>query len=388
MTAAPDAHKLEWYAIVAPGLEALAMAEARAAGLPAREEQGGFAWRGDLASGLLANAALRIPSRVVARLASFEARSFAELQRHARRIPWSMILRAGEVVSFRVTCKKSRLYHSDAVAQRMGAAAEHCVAGVRWEGSGAADDEGEGSDAVNTGGQLVIVRVFRDVVTVSADASGELLHRRGWRQATAKAPMRETLAAAMLAAAGWAPGTPLVDPMCGAGTLPIEGALMAAGIAPGLGRGFAMERWATVPAGLGEAIRARLRETLVAVSTDIHGSDRDTGAIRAAASNAERAGVGKMVTWSARAISSFEVPAGAPGLIVVNPPYGIRVGEADRVRDLWATFGRVARERARGWRLAVLSPDPALERQLGVAMRVAASTSNGGIPVRIVVGEL
>ena len=376
---------MECYAIVAPGLEALALAEARALGIEAIAEDGGIAWTGDAHSALLANMSLRIASRVVVRLARFEARSFAELERHARRIAWSRVLRAGDAVRFRVTCKKSRLYHSDAVAQRLADAVMRTLPGVRAEGGSVEDDEmGEEEDVT-----LIIVRLMRDWCTVSADSSGALLHRRGYRLATAKAPLRETIAAAMLAASGWDGVSPLIDPLCGSGTIPIEAALQARRIAPGAHRTFAMERWPGMSITLGERVRAELATRVLATSAAmIVGSDRDAGAIAAATSNAERAGVTADLTLAVRSVSAAVFPEVGKGWIVTNPPYGVRVGESDRVRDLWAQFGKVLRERAPGWRVALLSPDPALERQLKIPLRVAATTSNGGIPVRLMVGDV
>ena len=324
---------LECYAIVAPGLEALALAEAHALGIAAIAEDGGIAWTGDAHSALLANMSLRIASRVVVRLARFEARSFAELERHARRIVWSRVLRAGDAVRFRVTCKKSRLYHSDAVAQRLADAVMRTLPGVRAEGGSVEDDEmGEEEDVT-----LIIVRLMRDWCTVSADSSGALLHRRGYRLATAKAPLRETIAAAMLAAAEWDGVSALVDPLCGSGTIPIEAALQARRIAPGAHRTFAMERWPGMSITLGERVRAELATRVLATSAAmIVGSDRDAGAIAAATSNAERAGVTADLTLAVRSVSAAVFPEAGKGWIVTNPPYGVRVGESDRVRDLWA----------------------------------------------------
>ena len=377
---------LECFAIVAPGLEALALAEARALGLPAELQAGGggIAWRGDLRSVLVANAGLRIASRVVVRLATFEARSFAELERHARQIAWASAVTPGEAVRFRVTCKKSKLYHSDAVAQRLADAVTRAIPGVRAEGASGDDDAPPADDA-----QLFVVRLLRDECTVSADTSGALLHRRGYRQATAKAPLRETIAAALLAASGWDGVAPLVDPLCGSGTIPIEGALLARGLPPGAHRTFSAERWPGVSRTLGARVRAELAERARPGSpVGIVGSDRDAGAIDAARANAERAGVEADIAFSVRSLSAAEFPAESRGWVVTNPPYGVRVGDADRVRDLWAQLGHVLRERARGWRVALLSPDPALERQLRIPLSVVAQTTNGGIPVRLVVGEV
>ena len=378
---------LECFAIVAPGLEALALAEARALGLPAELQSGGggIAWRGDLRSVLVANAGLRIASRVVVRLAAFEARSFAELERHARQIPWASVVTPAAAVRFRVTCKKSKLYHSDAVAQRLADAVTRAIPGVRAEGASGSDDDAPLADDA----QLFVVRLLRDECAVSADTSGTLLHRRGYRQATAKAPLRETIAAALLAASGWDCMSPLVDPLCGSGTIPIEGALRARGLAPGAHRTFAAERWPGVSRTLGDRVRAELAERAGPTPTvRIVGSDRDAGAIEAARANAERAGVASDIDFSVRSLSAAAFPTEARGWVVSNPPYGVRVGDADRVRDLWAQLGHVLRERARGWRVALLSPDPALERQLRIPLFVVAQTTNGGIPVRLVVGEV
>jgi len=377
----------ECFAVVAPGLEALALAEAQALGLAAAVEEGGggLAWRGDLRSILMANVGLRIASRVLVRVASFEARAFVELEKQARRIPWQRMVAAGTAVRFRVTCRKSRLYHSDAVAQRLGDALRRAVPGATIVRAKGADEDSAADDDA----QLFVVRLFHDRCTVSADTSGALLHRRGWRQATAKAPLRETLAAALLAASGWDGSAPLVDPLCGSGTIVIEGALMARGIPPGARRRFAVERWPGVPPTLGAWVRGELAgRRPVAQLPPIVGSDRDEGAIVAAGSNAERAGVREDLELAVRALSAAEFPDSERGWVVSNPPYGVRVGEHDRVRNLWARLGQVLRERAPAWRVALLSPDPSLERQLGMPVRVVAQTTNGGIPIRLVTGEV
>jgi putative N6-adenine-specific DNA methylase len=383
-TPAPPA-RLECFAAVAPGLESLALAEALALGLSPRAEEGGIAWTGDVRSVIAANVGLRVASRVLVRVAEFEARSFIELERWGRRVPWALTVAPGATVRFRVTCRKSKLYHSDAVAQRLADAVSRAVAGVRTEADSAGDDEVlERDDAT-----LFVVRFYRDRCTVSADASGALLHRRGYRQATAKAPLRETLAAALVAASGWDGVSPLVDPLCGSGTIAIEAALAARRIPPGAHRSFAVERWPGVSAELGRAVRAELgAATLAAAPGPIVGSDRDAGAIENARDNAARAGVASDVELGVHAISAMRLPDAAHGWIVSNPPYGVRVGDSARVRDLWAQLGNVLRRRAPGWRVTLLSPDAALERQLQIPMHVVTRTTNGGIPVRIVSGEV
>src|SRR5881394_2845363 len=216
------------YAIFSPGTDTLAAAELRALDLPHTAiEAGGVSFRAGAPGLYAANLHLRTASRIVVRLATFRAATFFELERHAKRVPWDAMLSADRGVRFHVTSRKSRLYHQRAIEQRL------------------ATSIGRAAVAEEQEGQLFVVRVFRDVFTISADASGELLHRRGYRLASAKAPLRETLAAAMLIDAGWTGTGPLLDPMCGAGTIPIEGALIARRIAPGLGRTFAFQQWPT-----------------------------------------------------------------------------------------------------------------------------------------------
>ena len=231
------------FAVVTPGLETVAATELQALGFTdAKVEDGGVAFTADDAGLVRANLTSRVASRIVVRLASFPATSFAELERKAKNVPWATAQAPDRPAAFRVTCRKSRLYHSDAVAERLAKSVARAVPGVAVEAN-AADD-----DATVTAQQYV-VRVFRDKVTISADASGTLLHRRGYRLATAKAPMRETLAAACLLALGYDGSAPLVDPMCGSGTIAIEGALIAAGIAPGHTRTFSCEAWPSLDAG-------------------------------------------------------------------------------------------------------------------------------------------
>ncbi len=328
----------------------------------------------------------RLASRVLVRVASFSATSFAQLYARAAAVPWHQWVGRGRAVRLRVTCKKSRLYHSDAVAERVASAITAGVKGVQIV-TGAADDD-EASDA----SQLIVVRFARDVCTISLDAAGDALHRRGYRQAVAKAPLRETLAAAMLEGADYAGDMAVVDPLCGSGTLVIEAAQMAMGIAPGLARTFQAEQWPAAQPGVWSAARtAAASQRRSAVGFPLEGSDRDAGAIDAAHANAERAGVSDHAAFAVQALSDAQAPA-PRGLLITNPPYGIRVGEADMVRDLYARFGQVARECFPGWRVAFLSadrtPGHALERQLRLPLKPAWRSSNGGIPVRLLVGEI
>lgn len=386
----PSDDRLSLFAVTAPGVEPLALAELGAMGIGAAAEPGGVAWTGGADDLYAANLRLRTASRVTVLAAAFRARTFFELERHARKVPWERWVPRGGAVRLRVTSKKSKLYHEGAVAQRILEAIEHRVGPLASSGV-AADEEGgeEAGDA-----QLFVVRFVRDECTIRADASGALLHLRGYRRALAKAPLRETLAAAMLLGSGWEGDTPLVDPMCGSGTIPIEAALLARRIPPGLAnparepRRYAFTAWPELDSARWAAAVDRAREEIrPSAAIPILGSDRDAGAVDAALANAARAGVAEDVAFSVRPVSAIEPPPG-PGLVVVNPPYGVRVGERDPLRNLYAALGRTLRARCPGWTLALLSPDRGLEAQTGIPLDEVLRTGNGGIPVRLVAGRV
>lgn len=385
-------NSLECFAVTAPGLEPFAARELRALGVAPTSiaiEPGGVGFPADARMLYAANLWLRTASRVLVRVASFKATAFWELERRARPLAWERWIAPGSAVAVRATCRKSRLYHSDAVAERLVAAAAHRVRGVS-AATDAGDDEDRDADGV-AAAQLVVARLAHDVLTLSVDASGELLHRRGYRQAVAKAPVRETIAAAMLMASNYDPAAPLLDPFCGAGTLPIEAALIARDVAPGLARArmgrFACTAWPDFDSRAWAAVVAEAEERVrPAATAAIIGRDRDAGAVSAAEANAVRAGVGGDVTFERRAFGARgDEPAGR-GLLVSNPPYGHRVSSGDSIEALWAQFGAMARDRHAGWWVALLSPDPALERRTKLSLSERFATRNGGLPVRLVAG--
>ena len=377
-----SADRFELFAVTAPGLESIVREELVSLGVrSANVVVGGVAFRAVRAEMYRANLCLRAASRVIARVGEFHARGFNEVEKHGRRQPWERFLTPERAVRLRVTCRKSRLYHSDAVAERLAGAIEARVPGMRSIRLSTAEEEGE-----EEGTQLVVARLLRDVCTLSVDTSGDLLHLRGYRQATAKAPLRETLAAGCVLASGWDPAVPLLDPLCGSGTIAIEAALRARCIPPGLGRRFAFMEWPDFDSALWSRLtdqaRSGIRPTAPA---PIQGSDRDQGAIEACRANAERAGVAADIDFREIPLSAIAPPPG-PGWLVTNPPYGMRVGERDRLRNLYAQLGHVARRKCPGWTLTLLSADTRLEAQVGIHFEEVLRTRNGGILVRLVRG--
>jgi putative N6-adenine-specific DNA methylase len=371
----------EAFAIVAPGLASLAAAELQALGVPPLVvESAGVAFAGHPEAVLRVNMHARLVSRVVVRLATFTARDFATLEKAAQRVPWARVLAPGETALLSVTCRKSRLYHSDAVAERVARGITRALPGVRTDVAARDDDDEVVPLSTATRVQRVLVRFDRDECTISADASGALLHRRGWRLATAKAPLRETLAAALLVASGWPGDAPLLDPLAGAGTIPIEAALMARRIAPGLSRDFACESWPGADRSLATRMRDAARaQVLPSAPAPIVCADRDPGAIEAARANAERAGVANDLQFVQQALSATSLDGIGPrGWLVTNPPWGIRTGDPATLRALWGSLGALVRAGGAAWTFTAVVPDPALAKELRLSLDRVLITTAGG----------
>lgn len=346
-------------------------------------EPAGVSFPATLDTLLQVNLWSRLASRVIVRLAAFDARDFATLEKQAARVPWAAMVAPGTAVRLRVTCRKSRLYHSDAVAERVARGLQRAVPTTTVSMRGGDDEDGEPDD--REASQLIIVRFDHDHCTISVDSSGALLHRRGWRQAVAKAPLRETLAAAMLAACAWDGSLPLVDPFGGSGTIAIEAALRARRMAPGIHRRFGLERWPQVdPRWVAEQREAARALALPSAGVPIVVSDRDAGACDAARANAARAGVDADVEVSQCAVSDVELSrVGPAGLVLTNPPYGLRVSEGADLRGLFARLGDVVRAGGPSWQLALLVPDKRLIAPTRLSFETIMKTSNGGIAVQL-----
>ena len=368
----------------APGLEKFLAAELTSLGLKPKDvEPGGMAAAMTPAQLYATNLHLSVAGRIAVRLGRFHASEFWELEKRAERLAWHAWLPKGSTIGFRVTSRKSKLYHNDAIAERLGDLVAGRVPEVKWLGGPATEDETVPAEPSTLNSQppvdqLFLVRLVNDEVTISVDSSGDLLYRRGWRQDTAKAPLRETFAAAMLTASGWTGATALHDPFCGAGTIVIEAARRLRRIPPGWDRRFTFLRWPTFDAAAWQQVRAQAEAALrKPTSARLLGTDRDPGAIRAALSNAERAGVADLVQFAEADIRDLP-PAGGTH-IVTNPPYGVRVGSAGDLAPLYTAFGRLAT--APGTSLTFLSPDHALTQATRVTTRTAWRSTNGGIPI-------
>lgn len=355
-------------AVCAPGLEKFCSDELAALGVKPKPAGPGLVEFSANARQLYsANVWLRTATRIVVRVATFRATDFEHLQSHALEINWSQWLAHDHMPKFRVSTNDSKLYHTKAIAQRL-----HQVAGP---------------PSIGEPEQLFIVRIERNTVTLSIDSSGQSLHHRPWRQDLVDAPLRTTMAAAMLQAAKWDPTTGLTDPFCGSGTIPIEAALLAAKMPPGGDRKFAFQHWPDFDPGSWASVNGSVASQRVAglevvnSRPKLQASDRDEAAIVMAKANAERAGVSDLINFESIVVSHLKGST-EPGLVVTNPPYGKRMGDG-KLANLYGRFGSVVRERLPNYGVALVTSDQSLARAADADLKSIATFRHGGLPVRL-----
>jgi putative N6-adenine-specific DNA methylase len=335
--------------VTAPGHEAALSAEAAEQGFRSPVPiTGGVTVTGNWSDVWRANLVLRGAVHVYARIGAFRVLHLAQLDKRARAFPWGDVLRQDVPVRVEATCKSSRIYHSKAAEQRIATAIREQL------GATVSDDAA----------LCIKARIDDDLCTISIDTSGGSLHKRGHKEAIAKAPMRETMAAMFLRQCGYSGTEPVLDPMCGAGTLVIEAAEWAAGLVPGRSRTFAFEQLKTFE----PAKWTKMRSSIAAKQPffKFYGSDRDAGAIASSTANAKRAGVSAFTQFEQRAVSDSRPPAGPPGLVIINPPYGARIGNKKPLHNLYAATGQVLRERFKGWRVGLITTDAQLAKSTGL----------------------
>ncbi|MDD7972565.1 class I SAM-dependent RNA methyltransferase [Roseinatronobacter sp. HJB301] len=353
------------YLACLPGLEAVIAQEAHELGLPAPIiVPGGVETTGTWPDIWRANLWLRCASRVLVRLGQFRALHLAQLDKRARKFPWADFLRPDIPVRVDVTCTRSRIYHQKAAAQRIQTAITETL----------------GASITLDADLRLMVRIDDDMVTVSLDTSGEGLHKRGHKLATGKAPLRETMAAAFLNQMGFDGTQPVIDPMCGSGTFILEAAERAAGLPPGRTRTFAFENLSSFEASAWAQMRQHSPQTPPA---QFFGFDRDQGVIQNARENAQRAGLEDCTAFTCQPISALSRPDTPPGLIMVNPPYGGRIGNPARLFGLYATLGQVLRENFAGWRLGLVTSERKLAHATGLNLQPGPPIPHGGLKVQL-----
>lgn len=392
--AAPRTDTFTWFAVAAPGLEEPLAAELRALDLgEPRVVPGGIELDGPIATGYALNLGSRVASRVLMRIGEVHSRDLGPLRRRFSALPFERCLNPALPVHVSVTTHRCRLFHTGAITENLLLAASDRLGAPLTQQRGVTTDDTATEAASSVPEALepftrVLVRGQDDRFLVSIDTSGPLLHKRGYRIEAGRAPLRETLAAGMLLLADYDACEPLVDAMCGAGTLALEAASIATQSAPGLTRSFALERFPGFDPDLRtRAHAAATQRVLPAPPAPIVGFDRDRTAIARAQRNAERAGVNGHVRFEHAEVTSFVPPPG-PGLLVSNPPYGHRLGDRAGARAAWHSLADTLRAHYRGYRVALLLPRGAPTRELGLRVRATHTLRNGGLPVTLLLAEV
>jgi 23S rRNA (guanine2445-N2)-methyltransferase / 23S rRNA (guanine2069-N7)-methyltransferase len=361
---------IAYFATCPKGLEYLLRDELIALGASdVRETLAGSHFSGTLETAYRACLWSRLASRILLPLVEFDAADEDALYRGAQQIDWSQHLAAHGTFAVDAGTALSKLNHSQFVGLRVKDAVVDQFR--QRDGNRPGIDTDEPDIRIN-------VRLRRDRATLSLDLAGSPLHRRGWRELQGEAPLKENLAAAMLLRARWpeiyAAGGALLDPMCGSGPLLIEGALMAADVAPGLRREyFGFLGWQqhdiALWRGLLDQARQRAETGLRALRSEFFGSDADPRMIQTAKRNAQEAGVAGFFTLDRLDVAHARPPAGiTSGLVITNPPYGERLGDRAEMPRLYRALGETLRTHFNGWRGAVLAGDV----ELGRAMQLHA----------------
>ncbi|WP_372522944.1 bifunctional 23S rRNA (guanine(2069)-N(7))-methyltransferase RlmK/23S rRNA (guanine(2445)-N(2))-methyltransferase RlmL [Sulfuricaulis sp.] len=374
---------LKFFATCPKGIEPLLADELRAlAAEGVRETRAGVAFEGALATAYRACLWSRLANRILLPLKSFPAPSPEALYEGVQTIAWKEHLAPEGTLAVDFTASQSAITHSHYGALKVKDA---IVDQLR--------DEFGARPSVDTAQPDVRVNVYllRDEATISLDLSGESLHRRGYRTQTVEAPLKENLAAAILMRAHWPgiakEGGALVDLMCGSGTLLIEGALIAADAAPGLARQyFGFLNWkqhdVAIWSELIEEAHNR-REAGLEKLPPIHGYDHDPLAIRSARDNLKRAGLGNLVTAERRELSACAPEEAPTGLVVANPPYGERLGDAGDMPALYAELGAQLKTCFPGWHAAVFTGNPELGKVMGLRAIKMHTLYNGAIECKL-----
>jgi len=359
-----------FFATAAKGTEGALREELRELRLPkVRGDRGGVHFGGELGHAMRACLRSRIAMRVLWRVGEFDAVDADQLYEGTREIDWSRWLDERRTLSVSATVKHGAMRHSGFVAQRI----KDAIVDRLREHRGSRPDVDRGDPDVH-----VVAHVARDRVGLFVDLAGRPLSQRGYRTQGGEAPLRETLAAAMLRIGGFRPGAPLIDPMCGSGTLAIEAALWAAGTAPGAGRRFGFERWRCFDDAAAASWRLE-KERAIAfadpIATEIRASDRDERALELARANAARAGV--RIRFTRAEVGDLEA---SPGTIVVtNPPYGVRLAS----KSDWSLDLARASRHLHQVTLVVITPDRMLPRAMRRRPTYEHTLYNGDLECRL-----
>ncbi len=365
----------KFYAVVLPGLEKIAAAELEM--LSAHELEvahGGIHFSGTLQLLYRANLRARTITRILMRLRTFRSMTLEGLRYDLEKVAWHLFLDEHTNLEVEVHSKHSRLNHSDDIAAFAKETIKKCLPKI-----GDADAEKHT--------QTLHIHIDNNRGTLSLDTSGERLDRRGYRLESGKAPLRETLAAAMLQWVGWQAEQTLLVPMCGSGTFAIEAALIGAHIAPNLHHDFSFLHYPSFHDKDFQKVRQRCQNMAREVSLDIFASDYNETAVQICQKNSQRAQVSNLIKLQQLDIHQLDKPqTEVGGVLILNPPYGNRIGEPQKVLSLWVDLGEMLRHQFVDdplWRTVIICPDQDHERALKVSIKRRLKVMHGGSEVML-----
>ncbi len=371
----------QYFATVARGLEAMATQELQTLGaVDAEPGFCGVAFSGDRELLYRVNLWARLPFRVLRQVAEFPCRDADDLYAGVQRIDWEQYLTPELTLAVAATGKTRQLNHTHFTALQV----KNAIVDQQR-------DRFHERSSVDTQHPDVQINVhlYRDLATVSLDSSGESLHRRGYRPAVGQAPLKESLAAALIYLSGWQPDQAFCDPLCGSGTLPLEATLIGLNRAPGLFRDrFGFESWPDFDARLWQRLCQQAYEGQKDMLTaPMVGCDRDSKVIIQARSNAKNCDVSSQIAFRAQELSTVEAPDDS-GILLCNPPYGERLGRDEDLGAFYKLLGDVMKQRFKGWTAFVLSGNKALAKSIGLKSSQRTPVLNGNLPCQLLKYEL
>ncbi|MGF1459297.1 MAG: class I SAM-dependent RNA methyltransferase [Leptolyngbyaceae cyanobacterium] len=371
----------QYFATVARGLEAIAAEELdRLGAVNSQPEFCGVAFAGDHELLYRANLWARLPFRILAKVAEFPCRDAEDLYAGVQGIDWEQYIHPQLTLAVAATGKTAALNHTHFTALQVKNAIVDQQRDRFHERS---------SVDIHQPDVQVNVHLYRDRATVSLDSSGESLHRRGYRPAVGKAPLKESLAAALVYLSGWQPQQAFCDPLCGSGTLPLEAALMGLNRAPGLFRDrFGFESWPDFDEALWQRLRQQAQQDqLATLKAPVVGCDRDAQVVIQARSNAKNCQIADQITLQVQELAEVEAPASS-GVVLCNPPYGERLGRGEDLSSFYKLLGDVLKQRFKGWTAFVLSGNKSLAKSIGLKSSQRIPILNGNLPCQLMKYEL
>lgn len=370
-----------YFATVARGLEEIAAQELTQLGAQAvKPEFAGVAFEGDKVLLYRINLWSRLVYRVLMPIATVKAFNAQDLYRGIKKLDWDEFLSPEQTLQINCTGKNSQLNHSHFTALQVKNA---IVDQQRDRHQRRSSVDLEHPDLV------INAHIHQNHCQLSLDSTGFSLHRRGYRPAMGQAPLKETLASALLAIAGWTPEQPLFDPMCGSGTFLLEAAMESLNIAPGKFQpGFCFQQWPDFDDELWQTLltQAKLEEK-PELQAPIWGSDGDRAVIQEAKTNAQQCRLEGKIQWQWQSFADIEPPT-KTGILICNPPYGKRIGNGEELGDFYQQIGDVLKQRFQGWTAFIFSGNKALTKRIGLRTSARFPVNNSNLPCTLLKYEL